>query len=86
MKRMMISLALLTTLGSGIAVAEDLCHAPEAEWQPKDALAQKLQAEGWTVKSVKVDDGCYEVYGTNAKGDRMETYFDPKTFDIVKAD
>ena len=32
---------------------------------------------------VKVDDGCYEVYGTDAKGQRAEAYFDPKSLEQV---
>lgn len=86
MKRFILTAALLTTLAAGAARAEDLCNVPEAEWQPQQALETKLQAEGWTIKKIKVDEGCYEVYGKNAKGEKMETYFDPKTFDVVKSD
>ena len=74
-----------TVLGAGSAAAADLCSVPEAEWQPKEALQQKLEAEGWKIKKVKLDEGCYEVYGTDASGARMESYFDPKTFAVVKS-
>jgi len=74
-----------TVLGAGSAAAADLCSVPEAEWQPKEALQQKLEAEGWKIKKVKIDEGCYEVYGTDASGTRMESYFDPKTFAVVKS-
>ena len=86
MKKFSLSLLVLTVFGAGAASAADLCHVPEAEWQPKESLEQKLQADGWTVKKIKVDEGCYEAYGTDAKGNRMEVYFDPKTFDVVKSD
>ncbi|MEO3427290.1 PepSY domain-containing protein [Pelagibius sp. CAU 1746] len=87
MKSMVISAALaaaVATLASGAAVASDKCSVPKADWQPQEALQQKLEGEGWKVKKVKVDDGCYEVYGTDAEGKRMEVYFDPKTFAVVK--
>jgi hypothetical protein len=86
MKTFALSILLLATIGAGTASAAELCQVPETEWQPKEALEQKLQAEGWKVKKVKVDEGCYEVYGTDASGARMEVYFNPKTFDVVKAD
>ncbi len=86
MKKFALSLILLTTLGAGAASAAELCQVPEAEWQPKEALEQKLQADGWSIKKVKIDEGCYEVYGTNATGEKQEVYFNPKTFDVVKAD
>lgn len=85
MNRLLLSAALLATLGIGTAAAEDMCNVPQAEWQPKEALQQKLEAEGWKIKKVKIDEGCYEVYGTDATGARMESYFDPKTFVVVKA-
>lgn len=69
---------------AGTAVASDLCTVPEAERQPIEALQQKLESEGWAVKKIKVDDGCYEAYATNAEGNKVEAYFDPKTFELVK--
>ena len=85
MKRLFLSAAHLATFRIGTAAAEDMCNVPQAEWQPKEVLQQKLEAEGWTIKKVKIDEGCYEVYGTDATGARMESYFDPKTFVVVKS-
>lgn len=75
----------MTALGSAHA-SEDECNVPKSQWQPEQTLQQKLEAEGWQVKRIKVDDGCYEVYGVNAEGKRMETYFNPKTFEVVKSE
>ncbi len=86
MKRFVLSLLIATVAGIGSAAAEDVCSVPQAEWQPKEALQQKLEGEGWKVKTIKIDEGCYEVYGKDAAGKRMETYFDPKTFAVMKED
>ena len=43
------------------------------------ALTEKLEAEGWQVRRVKLDDGCWEVYGTTPEGQRVEGYFHPAT-------
>jgi hypothetical protein len=80
-----LAAAFATALGAGTAAASDKCSAPKAEWQPQEALLQKLQGEGWKVKKIKTDDGCYEVYGTDAGGKRREAYFDPRTFTVVKS-
>ena len=89
MKKIVLSTALIAVLAApfaaGPALASDKCSVPKAEWQSQDALQQKLEGEGWKIKSIKIDDGCYEVYGTDAGGKRMEVYFDPKTFAAVKA-
>jgi len=87
MKAPILSAALVAVLAgaAGPAAASDKCNVPQAEWQPKQALQQKLEGDGWKVKKLKVDDGCYEVYGFDAEGKRMEVYFDPKTFAVVKS-
>jgi len=86
MKRFVLSLLIATVAGIGSAAAEDVCSVPQAEWQPKEALQKKLESEGWTIKTIKIDDGCYEVYGKDAAGARKETYFDPKSFAVMKED
>ena len=68
---------------SGIAHASEKCMVPEAEWQPREALQTKLEKDGWQVRSIKTEDGCYEAYAINAKGEKVEAYFDPKSFDAV---
>jgi hypothetical protein len=85
MKSLIAVAALALALVAGSAQASDKCAVPQAEWQPREALQQKLEGEGWKVKKIKVDDGCYEVYGTDGAGKRMEAYFDPKTFTVVKS-
>ena len=41
-------------------------------------------AQGYEVKNVKEEDGCWEVKGTK-DGKRFEAYFDPLTGELVKA-
>ena len=45
-----------------------------------EALKAKLAEDGWIVRKAKVDGGCYEVYGTDPQGNRVEAYFHPVTF------
>jgi hypothetical protein len=50
------------------------------------ALAQKLEAQGYTVREIERDDGYYEVEMTDANGLRVEAYLDPRTGDPVDWD
>ncbi|MBV1788471.1 PepSY domain-containing protein [Marinobacterium sp. D7] len=85
MNKLISALLISTAALSATAYAEEeLCDVPKAEWQPQEALEQSLQAKGWEIRKVKVDEGCYEVYAKNEKGERVEAYFDPKSFEIVK--
>jgi len=84
MKRALLLMAGLTLISSGAAFASEGCTVPKSEWQPEQALRQKLEAEGWKINRIKIDAGCYEVYGFDGEGQRAETYFDPKSFEVVK--
>ena len=47
-------------------------------WFPAK-LEQQLKEKGWTVRCIKEDGGCYEVYAMDDKGQRVEAYFHPVT-------
>ncbi|MDL2338779.1 MAG: PepSY domain-containing protein [Pseudomonadota bacterium] len=79
------SLALALAASSTAFAGGDKCSAGAKEqWQPIETLEKKLIAEGWKIKKAKIDSGCYEVYGTDAQGKRVEVYFNPKTLEPVK--
>lgn len=82
MKLLMTAL-LSSLLSTAAAYAAEGCTAPVGEWQPADVLQTKLEKDGWKVRQIKTEKGCYEVYAINAKGDKVETYFDPKSLEPV---
>lgn len=85
MKSILLPLGtLLTVLATGTASASDICEVPKAQWQPIVNLQSMLVEQGWNVKKIKVDDGCYEAYAITDNGEKVEAYFNPKTFELVK--
>ena len=80
-KPVIISLALLCL--SAPVLADDDCDDPVTDWQPREQLRQKLEAEGWTVYRIKVDDGCYEVQGLAPEGFRTEASFAPASLELM---
>lgn len=84
MTRTLLLAAAFGLVGSRAAFASETCSVPKAEWQPEQALRQKLETDGWKINRIKIDDGCYEVYGSDANGNRAETYFDPKSLEPVE--
>lgn len=83
MKKIILTALLLSAASTGAAFAGEKCNVPVGEWQPREALQAKLEAEGWKVRSVKTDDGCYEAKAIDAKGNRVEASFNPKTLEQV---
>ena len=69
------------------AFASADCPAyPKSEWAPEETLKKALLDEGYTIKKFKVDGNCYEIYGLNPQGQKVEIYFDTKTLAIIKAE
>ena len=46
-------------------------------------LVQRLSGEGWQLRKVEIDDGCYEVEAIDREGRYVEVYFHPKTLERV---
>lgn len=62
--------------------AED--SAARTQWQSQDKLKEQLTQQGWQVRRVKVEGGCYEVYATDKAGKKVEAYFNPKTLEPAR--
>ncbi len=72
--------ALAFTATPASATGKMTCDAPQNQWKSLPSLETKLKKEGWEIRKSKVDGGCYEVYGTDPQGNRVEAYFHPVTF------
>jgi hypothetical protein len=86
MKTPLIATLIFVVTSTGAALAAEKCDVPVAEWQSRAALRTKLEADGWQVRSIKTEDGCYEAYAVDKDGKRVEAYFNPKTFERVGDD
>ena len=53
--------------------------APQSAWQPQSKLESMLKADGLTVKQIKVEKGCYEVYATDKAGKRQNIAYNAET-------
>ncbi|MBU2965778.1 PepSY domain-containing protein [Amphritea sp. 2_MG-2023] len=84
MKNTLITAFLSTCLISGAALASDDCTDPTVDWQPKERLRQMMLDNGWEVKRIKVDDGCYELKGRDRKGHRVEAKFSPASLRVIE--
>ena len=66
------------------AWADDDCDATLNRWQTRDAVLQMAAAKGWQIQRLKIDDGCYEIRGTDAQGRSFKAKIDPETLKVLK--
>jgi hypothetical protein len=84
MTKTLTIIALLAVLPATAALADDDCFVPMADWQPRDAVARLAGENGWTVRRIKIDDGCYEIDGSNAERRRIEVTVHPATLEVME--
>lgn len=83
MKNLIMILAL--TLVSGVAHAKKNCtDEPKEKWMSEADFKKMVEAQGYKITKFKQPGTCYEIYGTNKDGKKVEIYFNPVTGAIVK--
>lgn len=84
MKQMAAAFLILAVTGSGAANSDDDCRVAMDQWQPREAVQAMATSRGWMVTRIKIDDGCYEIRGTDETGRAFKAKLDPATLAIVK--
>ncbi len=78
----------LLALSLGLATlptwADDDCDAPVDRWQSREAVRQMAARQGWQIQRLKIDDGCYEIRGTDNLGRAFKAKIDPETLKVLK--
>ncbi|WP_114417658.1 PepSY domain-containing protein [Marinospirillum perlucidum] len=75
-------LILAALLSSPLLADDDDCYDPVDSWQPKEQLQAQLEAKGWQVERIRVDDGCYEAEGRDTLGNYFEAKYAPASLQI----
>lgn len=71
-------------LAGFILVVANFAHAkkvctdqPKEKWMSVEDFKKKAEEMGYKIKKFKTPGSCYEIYGTNKDGKKIETYFNP---------
>jgi hypothetical protein len=72
---------LMTTPARG---DDDDCAEPMANWQPREVVRQMAQTHGWTIRRIKIDEGCYRLDARDTAGKRVLVRVNPATLAILE--
>ncbi|MGV8935601.1 MAG: PepSY domain-containing protein [Allorhizobium sp.] len=78
-----LAAGMVLLLTSGTARAEERCYAPMSAWQSRNAVKELAEENGWHIRRIRTDDGCYEVSGRDADGQEFHADIDPATLEIL---
>ncbi len=82
MKLSLLALPLIAVAAP--ALAEPSCKTPAAP-VPMWSVAKSFEDSGGRISNMKVNDGCYEIYG-KAGDKRVELFFDPASGSQIGAE
>ena len=84
---MRTKLALAIIVFSSPALAGPQCTSePESSWLTKTEMMERIAKSSYVVDVFKRTSGnCYEIYGKDKNGKRVEVYFHPITGEVVKS-
>lgn len=70
---------------SAPAFAKKSCtEEPKSKWMSEEAFKKKALEQGYKIRKFKQPGSCYEIYGTDKDGNKVEVYFNPVDGSIVK--
>ncbi|MCF6216629.1 MAG: PepSY domain-containing protein [Emcibacter sp.] len=80
------ALIMVSALSIPAVASGNKCAAgPKDKWMSKDVITQSLTSQGYKVKKIEKEDGCYEAY-VKKDGKKYEIYLNPITGAVVKTE
>ena len=84
MTKTLTILAFLAVFPAGMALADDDCFVPMADLRPREDVARMAAEKGWTLRRIRIDDGCYEIKGRDAEGREFKLKLHPATLQVIE--
>jgi len=76
--------AFLALVTASTVLAGPACNVSKEKWMKETDFRQLMEKQGYQIKTFKVSSGqCYEIYGLDKDGRKVEIYFDPATAAVV---
>ena len=85
MRRIVTTMAFMAVLASPAFAGPNCTAEPKNKWLSEATMKAKIAELGYKYKVFKVTTGnCYEIYGQDKAGKRIEVYFHPITGSVVE--
>ena len=82
-KAAVASIIVFGVSNGALASSHECDSGPVSEWKTQEEAKAVVLDEGYEVRKIKVEGGCYEFYATK-DGKKMEVFVNPATLEIVK--
>lgn len=85
MKTRIVLMTLIAMTAVSAHAKKSCTDQPKDKWMSEADFKKKVEGEGFKIKKFKQPGTCYEIYGTNAEGKKVEIYYNPVDGTPVKS-
>lgn len=82
----LICLASGAALGACTGSGPTCTTEPQSSWMSEAKMKSLIAEQGYKVNEFKISGDCYEIYGWDRDGRKVEVYFNPVNGEIFKSE
>lgn len=82
--RRLIFAAMVAITGLSANAKKTCTDQPKDKWMSENDFKKKVEELGYKINKFKQPGSCYEIYGTDKDGAKVEVYFNPVDATVVK--
>ncbi len=83
MKNLILAAA-IAMLSVSAQAKKNCTELPKEKWMKEEDFKKKVEGLGYKIRKFKQPGSCYEIYGMNKDGKKVEVYFNPVDGSVVK--
>ena len=80
----LILIAAIALTGLSAQAKKNCTDLPKDKWMKEEDFKAKVEGLGYKIRKFKQPGSCYEIYGQNKDGKKVEVYFNPVDATVVK--
>lgn len=80
----LVFMVMLLSFASSAFAKKNCTSEPKSKWMSVEAFKSMAEKDGYKISKFKQPGTCYEIYGANKDGKKIEIYFNPVDGSIVK--
>lgn len=78
--------ALAASLGACTGSGPSCTTESQSAWMSQADMKSQIAKQGYKIKEFKISGTCYEIYGWDREGRKVEVYFNPVNGEIFKSE
>lgn len=80
----LVMITAIALVGLSAQAKKTCTDQPKEKWMTEANFKKTVESQGYKINKFKQPGSCYEIYGFNKDGKKVEVYFNPMDASVVK--